>query len=184
MAAKKSSSFSRAWIRSPEYEKDELDYVMSCHQLGKIQYSLSFQWMEAGLVGHLGPSAQQRVEEGITWGLAHAQTRPQPTEGTSALGCTLRRHSATHSPAQVQPNSPSFLFFMCHRIKHSQLRNIVSLIYYSEGNNFSPLLCKQSAFTCYNATVNQVLAEYVLQDTASFLPLEKLKSKLLYLNLD
>lgn len=173
MAAKKSSNFSRPWIRSTEYEKDELDCVVShisLEKYGKIQYSLSFQWMEAGLVGHLGQSAQRRAEEGITWGRARARTQRRRTEGTSALACTLRRHSATHSPVQVLPIGPSILFLMCHRMRQ-QLGNIMSFIYNSEGNNFSPLLRAQSALTCYNATVNQVLAEYVLQDTTSFLPL-------------
>lgn len=63
------------------------------------------------------------------------------------------------------------LFFVCHWIRHSQLGNIMSLIYCLEANNFCPLLSAQSGLTCYNAAVNQVLAECVLQDTTSFLPL-------------
>lgn len=88
---------------------------------------------------------------------------PWPAHGGGALQHTaLSRYGPSVHPSSVS---------VCHRIRHSHLGNIISLIYYSEANNFSPLLSAQSALACYNATVNQVLAECVLQDTTSFLPL-------------
>lgn len=81
-------------------------------------------------------------------------------------GSTLQ-HTAL---SRYGPSARPSVFFMCHWIRHSWSGNKMPLIYYSEANNFSPLLSAQSALSCYNDTVNHVLAEYVLQDTTSFLP--------------
>lgn len=59
------------------------------------------QWMACGLAGLPGQNARRPVAVDTTWGPARAQTRPQPTEETSAWGYIQRKLSATRSPAPV-----------------------------------------------------------------------------------
>lgn len=57
--------------------------------------------MEPGPVGHLGPNVQQAVAADTISERGLAVIQPQLTEETSALVCTLRRHSVIHMPAKV-----------------------------------------------------------------------------------
>lgn len=72
--------------------------------------------MEAGLAGRLGQSAQQRVEEDITWEPAPAPILHQLTEEIFVLACTLKKPSATRSRVQVQQISTGSLCMPQHII--------------------------------------------------------------------